>query len=190
MALNVMKTFERWWSEHYAATAPLGYCLRENYQDRWLRLHSLPNSKRYAEDDVERAEVRRRAWAAASKLLVTGEPVSLVTGLYQGGEPHELGLSDLTSMSFERVGPYEHPLFDGPFVAYATQTIWPHADFDRLIDAIADDRLQLVWFSSISGEVFAPYDGGIDLIFGSPMRAQSMRPVFPPDWYSQRDDGL
>ncbi len=179
-----MKVFERWWSEHYATTPPTGYCLRNDYPARWLRLHSLPNSKRYAEDPVEQAEVRRRAWAAASELLVTGEPVWLTTGLYEADTPGE------PAMSFERVGSYEHPLLDGRFVTYATRTTWPHEDFDRFIDAIAKDELRLLWCSATSGEVFAPYDGGIDLILQSPARVAALRPTFPPDWYSRRADGL
>jgi hypothetical protein len=54
--------------------APGRVFLRTDHRGRWLRLYSLPESKRYAADDTEHAEVRRRAWAAASDVLPTSPP--------------------------------------------------------------------------------------------------------------------
>jgi hypothetical protein len=181
--------FEGWLREHFGATPPVGHCLRTDHRKRWLRLHSLPESKRYAEDDVERAEVRRRAWAAASEVLLTSSPVWLVTCLF-GTDPDHSRLDEVPSLVFDRAGRYEHALIDEPLVAYAAQTTWPHDGFDQLIDAIAGDAVRAVWFSQASGEVFAPYDGGIDLVVESPKRAETLRRVFPSDWFSKRADGL
>lgn len=184
-----MHLFESWFRERFEATPPLGYCLREAHHERWLRLHSLPESKRYAEDDSERAEVRSRAWAAASEVLPTGSAVWVVSCLF-GREPLQLRLPKAPSLLFERAGRYEHESLEEPCVAYAAQTTWPHGDFDQLVDAIAEDAERAVWFSSVSGEAFAPYDGGIDLIVETPQRADALRRVFPPDWFSRRPDGL
>lgn len=185
-----MHPFERWLSEHFGATPPLGYCLRQEHGERWLRLHSLPGSKRYAEDETERSEVRRRAWAAASEILPSGgEPVWLVTGRFDD-EARTLRLPEAPSLVFDYVGMYSDAVFEGSLMAYATQMSWPHPDFDRLVDAIAQDALRAVWMSSSTGEVFAPYDGGIDLVLATPQRTQALRRVFPADWFSPRADGL
>lgn len=181
-----MHTFETWFREHFGATAPVGYCLRADHHERWLRLHSLPESKRYADDDEERVEVRRRAWAAASEVLPTGSPVWLVVPFYE----EQLESLQTLSLIFEDGGRYEHELFEGTLSAHVAQATWPHAGFDQLIDEVASDALRAVWFCVASGEVFAPYDGGIDLIAESPSRVQSLRRVFPPDWFSKHASGL
>ncbi|MCP3104536.1 hypothetical protein LZ198_37305 [Myxococcus sp. K15C18031901] len=181
-----MDDFERWFRNHFGTTAPVGYCLRADHHERWVRLHSLPESKRYAEDASERAEVRRRAWAAASEVLPTGSPVWLVVPTF---EPEHQGLQSL-SLAFEDAGRYEHELFEEPLEARVARTTWPHTGFDQLIDEVAADALRAVWFSMTSGEVFAPYDGGIDLIVESARRAGTLRKVFPPDWFSKRTDGF
>lgn len=184
-------SFERWFRQRFGATPPIGACLRTDHRERWLRLHSLPESKRYAENESERSEVRRRAWAAASEVLPSGEPVWLVTYPF-GDEGNELRLDEAPWMVFEQVGRYEHALFEdvGPLTMYAAHATWPHPDFERLIDAIAQDALRAVWISATTGEVFAPYDGGIDLVVETLQRMQSLRRVFPPDWFSRRPDGL
>jgi hypothetical protein len=41
-------TGEAWWNNHYPEAPPVGFLLRQVYSDRWLRIHSLPGSKRYA----------------------------------------------------------------------------------------------------------------------------------------------
>lgn len=184
-----MHVLERWLRKHFGATPPLGYCLRIEHHQRWLRLHSLPGSKRYAETETEWSELRARSWAAASQVLPDGKPVWLVTGVH-GEAPDQVTVPEAPSMKFERVARYEHPLLDMPYVAYGTQITWPHAEFDQLVGAVARDRQRLVWISLEGGEVFAPYDGGIDLLLETPERAQALRRVFPPDWFSQRPDGL
>ncbi len=191
-----VNVFEGWLREHFGATPPIGYCLRTDHRQRWLRIHSLPDAKRYAENELERSEVRRRAWVAAAEVLPTGAVCWLVvTGPPHENAPRELRLPSAPAMLFERVKPYDHPLLKDALeeervVAYATQTTWPPADFDRLIGAIANDELRVVWFSPASAEVFAPYDGGIDLILESRTRMEALRRSFPAGWFSAREDGL
>lgn len=175
--------FAGWLRARFGGTPPLGFCLRTDHRERWLRLHSLPGSKRYAETNAEHREVRERARAAARELLPTGSPVLLV-----GCEP---ALPEVPALRFERLGTWAHPLLDDePCELWAAQTSWPHEGSQALADAIARDERRAAWFSLRTGEVFAPYDGGIDLIVESPARAAALRRVFPHDWFSPRADGL
>jgi len=183
--------FDRWLAAYFGGTPPTGPCLRHDHAERWLRLHSLPGSKRYPEDAGERSEVRRRAWAAATELLPRDTPIWVVTGRYGEGEDEPTRhLPEAPTLLFERAGRYGHRLFDRPFVAFAARATWPHADVDLLLDAIVRDTLRVVWFSSRTGEVFAPYDGGIDLVLETPRRVQALRRTFPSDWLSSHPDGL
>ena len=43
-----MTEFKSFWRNHYGECPPLGHRLRDAFVDRWVRFHSLPESKRYA----------------------------------------------------------------------------------------------------------------------------------------------
>lgn len=182
-----MHDFGRWMRGHFGTTPPVGHRLREAHPERWLRLHSLPGSKRYAEDDAERAEIRRRAWAAASELFETGKPVWLVARSFEV----DVSPTDSESRPASTRVEFPDPADDETIVAFVARTTWPDADFERWIDAIADDGpWRAVWFAEATGEAFAPYDGGFDLVLASAERAEALRRVFPPDWFPSRADGL
>lgn len=53
----------------------------------------------------------------------------------------------------------------------------------------AEDRLRAAWLGTSSGEVFAPYDGGVDLILANEGRRDALAGKYG-DWLSGRPDGL
>lgn len=48
------------WERLWPGAEPLGHVLRVEYADRWVRVHSLPESKRYADSAAEYDEILRR----------------------------------------------------------------------------------------------------------------------------------
>lgn len=59
---------------------------------------------------------------------------------------------------------------DDPDCAYdifAARTIWRHGAFDTALRDIANDQIRVMWMSETTGAIFAPYDGGMDLILPS-----------------------
>ena len=47
--------FNTFWALNFADTIPIQHYFKHDYSDRWFRIHSLPESKRYA-DNEERME--------------------------------------------------------------------------------------------------------------------------------------
>lgn len=45
--------FYLFWSTAYPKSLPVSYLIRQHYAERWFRIHSLPESKRYAETDAD-----------------------------------------------------------------------------------------------------------------------------------------
>lgn len=58
------------WERKWPGSEPLGYLLPVSNHDRWVRFHSLPEFKRYAETPAEYEEVVRRHRAVLAELLV------------------------------------------------------------------------------------------------------------------------
>ena len=50
----LMREFEEAWRRLYPVTEPVGWTMRRAHGHHWVRFHSLPLSKRYAETDEER----------------------------------------------------------------------------------------------------------------------------------------
>lgn len=183
-----MENIEQWWAARFGDTPPVGYCLRQAFDSRWLRVHSLPESKRYAESAAEHDEVLRRAWVCACELLPEGEAVWIVSCEFAESiaEPR---LAEAPSLVFRYLRTFESEHADLPLRAYVAAARWPHEDFDALISAIAADRIRALWVSAATGAVFAPYDGGIDLILESTPRRDALRGTYGA-WLSNHPAGL
>ena len=84
-----------WWQSEVAAVAPVGHALRTVLSSNWTRFHSLPESKRYAENETERDELRTRHLTVANVLFLLGEPIYVYRSRYferrlRGKAKHQL----------------------------------------------------------------------------------------------------
>ncbi len=172
------------WRSFYAGKSPIAYLLREQIPDKWLRIHSLPESKRYAEDETESCEILRRYNCVASDVL--GENAACVIFL-SGWEVHEY--PDLFNQ-FERQFFYRFRTEELRFTMFAAQTQWQSHQFDEILHRVANWEIaSLPWMNAQTGEIFAPYDGGADLFLSSTERRNAMRARYS-DWLSTYPGGL
>jgi hypothetical protein len=68
-------------------------------------------------------------------------------------------------------------------------TTWRRGAFDAFITAVADDSVSGLVVSLETGAVYAPYDGGADLLFPSSWERDLAHERYA-DWRSAREDGL
>ncbi len=61
------------WRERHPSAPPVAHTLRTRYADRWVRFHSLPDSKRYPESGDEYALVLDRYNTILDELFVDSE---------------------------------------------------------------------------------------------------------------------
>jgi hypothetical protein len=179
------------WKQSYGLVPPLNWKLKGVLLDRWLRIHTLPHSKRYASTESEAAEIAERQVTAAKALFEEDAPVWLVTWLYQSMP----GVRELAQAS-ERVGvPLEEAWIlageteDETIAVLVGRLRWSASTSASLRRAIANDEERAMWVHERTAEVFAPYDGGVDLIFSSAERCDQHRQRFSA-WLSTRSDGL
>lgn len=172
------------WRSFYAEKSPLAFLLREQMPERWLRVHSLPRSKRYAHNQDEAREVLRRYNCVASEVLDEAAPCALFFPGYA-----------------RRVVPAVFDPLDRQFfyrfrteilrlAMFTAQTRWQSHKFEALLCRVADDEVRFVlWMNLGSGEIFAPYDGGADLFLSSTERRDALRARYAP-WLSAHPEGL
>ncbi len=56
----MIKKVETCWSRNFYDCPPLAHLLRQKFTDKWVRFHSLPESKRYPESEAEYLEILSR----------------------------------------------------------------------------------------------------------------------------------
>ncbi|MFI9587218.1 hypothetical protein ACIHCQ_36620 [Streptomyces sp. NPDC052236] len=191
---NGLPDFDRAW-ESWGGTLPLGHLLRTAHPDRWVRFHSLPESKRYAATEEEYATLLGRQHTLLADL---GAPQDLMAITCEWSEdPSPRGREP----DLERVAPGDHwrtvledetevPEFRTYTHLYlGTLTNLP-ATLDPLLRKVADfETAGVILAPRGLGWLVHPYDGGVDVVTATPAERDALR-ARHPDWLSQHPGGL
>jgi len=190
--------FEPFWRLHHGRLKPVGYMLRAEGAPNWVRFHSLPLSKRYAETSDEWATLIARQNELAAEVLGENQPCWLIQSHWQTPE----GLVDVAdehdpfwaTREYQLTSAFKFAEEDDDeameWLAYAAQSVWKRGRFDRLLRDRADERAgPTLWMSKSTGAVFAPYDGGVDLFLSAPSDVEAIS-ARHADWLSTHPLGL
>jgi len=191
--------FDDYWSSSFPGCPPISYLFKWRMPDRWLRVHSLPNSKRYPESDKERGEVLRRQKLLLADVVGIAEECFFVgaafgdlpTVAYCGAVPD---LGEILTNPARRISHREVEKDDDePVGIWDVEVGKGRLDIDRLkliLLKIADDQLSHFFVVNPKlNRIFAPYDGGVDLILEDSEQRDALRTVYS-DWCSARSDRL
>lgn len=189
--------FLKYWNKEYPESFPIGHELKWVYPNRWFRIHSLPNSKRYANTEDEYKIIFDRQNQLISDLINDGEEVILSFGLYVDDEIVNKNYKELTDfgefkkvltvdLKKERPEDYEDELYLDIFIK---SEIWRSNKRNDLLKAIADDEIRAMIICPSKRCVVAPYDGGVDIIVDSSEKRDELKKKYK-DWLSDREDGL
>jgi hypothetical protein len=193
-----MNDFRRLWSLFHEGQLPVGYRLTFGGAANWLRFHSLPDSKRYADSDHERRVILDRQNLLAEEVLgsercwlvqthwVTPEGVNDVADVK---DPFAATRKFNLEFAFEFADndDNEHAV---RWRVHAGPVRWADGAFDDLLLDIADERsAPTIWMSESTGAVFAPYDGGIDLFLANSTQINVLKAKHH-DWLSSHPEGL
>jgi hypothetical protein len=187
-------TFREYWNTTYPKCLPLGYRLRDAYDSRWFRIHTLPNSKRYAESEEEYREILYRHNSVLTEVLGDGEPVILVATTYSetptpGAVMPELAWQYPGLQPF-LTEPNDEDNCAGYWHGFMTALSWRSGMADTLLQQVADEVIDYVLFVSMAHEiVYHPYDGGADVILPSPSDRDTLRDRYT-SWLSSHPLGL
>lgn len=192
------KEFDKFWTSTYPDTILIPHYFKHDYADRWFRIHSLPASKRYAEDEWQLLLYRQNT--IITDLLSSGEEFLLVTGDFEMEGYTELhpisevksiqnfSFTFLTQIDLHKLSPEEYEEGHVYKPMFSEQT-WQPNKFDDLLKDIANDELRAFFVSIQNNCIVAPYDGGIDFIVRDPQTKEVLKKKYS-EWLSDRDDGL
>ena len=185
-----------WWQSEIGGIAPVGHALRPKFKDNWARFHSLPESKRYAEDESEYVELLQRHQAVGDEIFSAGETIYIFRShayekKLRGKQKHQI-VGRLLRESVTRL-PVNPGLIeendDDHYCVRALVTKWKPDFFSSLIYQIADFKESGVTIvSPATKAIFCPYDGGMD-IFTYSQKHTALEAKFST-WLSSRSDKL
>jgi hypothetical protein len=175
--------FIDYWNKVYPESFPINHELKEIYKDRWFRIHSLPESKRYAETEDEYKMLLDRQNQLINDLIGKESEVAISFGLYTDDITNDNHKEITDFGEFEE---YENEMY---FDIYVKSEKWENGKMDEILKAIATDEIRAMFVSPSNKCVIAPYDGGVDVIVDSTEKRDKLKTKYK-GWLSDRQDGM
>lgn len=178
------------WQDRWQGVEPIGYLLREAYADRWVRFHSLPQSKRYAETAAEYDEILRRHRTVLRDLQGSVPIADLYViatdwdwrDLAAGWSKHRLpGAWPWWSSRGDEDTNGRHYFW--------VATGLSDAALDGVLLAAADDEGQVLIGAPGFAWLYCPYDGGADVLLPDQVERDALKARYS-DWLSSHPGGL
>lgn len=190
------------WKENFGDCPPVSYLFKYQLNDRWFRIHSLPESKRYAENANETAELLKRQKALLSDVIGNNSDCFLISGNYSD-LPLEEALKQcpaLGNFKFQNyiklckqdfdpdeIAPDEEPIYLSLFFAPYK---FKNQDLDEVLLCIADEKIDNLFVVNFQNQrIFAPYDGGVDVILKKNQERDEFKSKYK-GWLSNRPSGF
>lgn len=178
------------WDRRWNGKAPEWEALQAAFPQRWVRFHSLPESKQYPETPAEEAEIVRRHRTAITELL-DGSPVESVIVLAVDYSARAGG-SGWSKKVLLGAWPWRVAVdeIEPERRSYVwAKTAITAADLDQLIAATADDKGRFVIADAALNWLYLLYPGGADAFLPNPS-ARDMLRARHRDWLPSQPAGL
>ena len=189
---------EKFWQSEFNACQPIAYTLKDLFQNRWVRFHALPESKRYPENDSEYIEVLFRHNTIISELSKENQTLYVVASEYSYKKEHselESRLNSLLPNNFywntvPMHEPNEEEEFKSYWHQYVSEVKWKVGVFDRIFGLVAGDEITNIMIININSRwVFHPYDGGCDVVLVNESTRNTLKDNHK-EWLSTHPEGL
>lgn len=195
--------FNDHWQRNYPDCPPVSYLFKWRLSDRWFRFHSLPESKRYAENDEEKEHILARQNAVLLNVIGEGEECVIVVGDYSESSGELINGTScpilaryityaLPSLSKQEFDP--EPLDEGESPLYLRLAYGNHTlqmgSLDEILLCAADNQITNFFVASFDrNRIFAPYDGGVDVVLRDSAERDEFKSRYT-NWLSEHPEGL
>lgn len=180
----ISSTFYKLWRNAFGDTAPIGYQLKDIFTERWLRVHSLPESKRYANSKEEYAIMMNRQNEIIGTILGNDDPIIFLTRSYDA--TNKLHDQVTTWIPIKSKGIIDN---ESKCQFYLAVISWELDKYNHMLRTVADGETNLLLISFPKHRIIHLYDGGIDII----LENSTMVPYFKnkyKNWLSNHPNGL
>ena len=185
-----LEEFRYHWEAVYGTTLPLGHRLYQAFPNRWFRIHTLPKSKRYPENETERLEILRRHNTLLSDLLEPENDIVVVTTTFSFQATPERPNAEYALENLEKLEWLRTEVKDEVYSHFwISQHVWNPGILDPALRKVMNDEMRFIISSVQKKCVYAPYDGGADVILEFPELRDTMRAKYS-SWLSLHPQGL
>jgi hypothetical protein len=175
------QSFMVFWNDNYPETPPVNYHFKHYLHSRWLRIHSLPGAKRYADSSSEWDILLQRQNTLIADFVAGGEPIKVVVNFIEIDNP----LFNL--FDFTNIGVFKDMEAETVFQSFLFEVNWQPGILNQMLTMIARDDMRAFIISSNC--LIAPYDGGVDIIVQDTPARDACKIKYK-EWLSPREDGL
>ena len=190
----MIEELTRYWKEEFGKFRPEAHQLKYKFQDRWVRFHALPDSKRYPESDLEYQEIFRRHNLLLQSFTDQKSILVVVPEYSESRKPSkpEKKLQALFSNTSPWVTLKQHE-DNEPTKNYwhlhVAKVAYSGTELNGLFRLVANDEVGNILILSITKNiVYHPYDGGTDVILPSSEKRDIVREKYK-DWLSSHPEG-
>ncbi len=187
--------FEAYWQTAFPECPAIPHLLRDAYPKRWVRFHSLPESKRYADNEAEYQVILHRHNTVLDHLARRDGPLLLVST--------EFGDTSISTRADSPLVPLDstarsvwtfraEPDNDDDYYRYLymSEWQWQPGIFDSILRLVADWKVvDTMIVCAEDNWICHPYDGGADFILPTEHQRDRVKSLFSR-WLSSHPLGL
>jgi|GEM_PF-6720188 hypothetical protein len=190
-------SFRMNWNNNFPSALTYGLQLRDQYKEHWLRIHTLPNSKRYPDKSNHYKEILKRHDELMNDLFKPNSTLAVVTFGYSETcipvKPKEMDFIS-KDLSYLYSTPYEideeNPTFNIYWHGWFYFEQVTEKKFDVILHKVIDNAIQNVYFvDPLCKNIYHPYDGGADIIFSENQNVKIWKEKYN-DWLPNNSIGL
>jgi hypothetical protein len=176
-----------WFLRRYGSAQPIGWALRLAVPQRWFRIHSLPDSKRYPETQSDWNTLVARHREVSNALIPPGAACYLLTPWSCAKDACFSGFTLRPALAL----PEYHRDPDGPPSGgfFVTRFAWDFDSFEPVLRAVATWQTLASVIVEEDLVAYAPYGGGADLFLPDSPTRDAVKRRFAA-YLSARSDGL
>lgn len=179
--------FNKLWSDVYAKFEPRAESLKLEFKPSWLRLYTLANAKRYAENTEEQTAIINRYNDILNDINPSGS-LFVLTCAWSDSPAPPTRLNKYEKLSEE----YWKTLNDNPgeptpdFASYrhiyVSRVDWHKGCLNDLLAAVSnDEEAGVIIMPPTMNWLYHPYDGGVDVIVRSERIRKALEQKFKMD---------
>lgn len=191
--------FRSYWKKYFPDCPPVSYLFKHDLANRWFRFHSLPESKRYADDNAEITELLFRQNTVLLDVIGPGECIVVLGNYSSSPSCYELCPSllpikfqNFLNLSKQDFDPNELETGEEPLYLNLYYGIHElnFGSLDGILLCAAEEKIVNFFVVNFERQrIFAPYDGGVDVILNNTKERDEYRAKYA-DWLSRHPAGL